>query len=54
MAFFSFMPVVGDIIALALGYMRANVYIVNVAMLAGKFVRYLVIMYIMYGFSWIG
>jgi len=50
MAFFSFMPVVGDIIALALGYMRANVYIVNVAMLLGKFARYVLIMY---GVNWI-
>lgn len=47
MAFFSFMPVVGDIIALALGFMRANVYIVNVAMFLGKFVRYVIIMYTM-------
>lgn len=50
MAFFSFMPVVGDIIALALGFMRANVYVVNVAMFAGKFIRYVLIMY---GVSWI-
>jgi membrane protein YqaA with SNARE-associated domain len=50
MAFFSFLPVVGDIIALALGFMRANVYIVNTAMLAGKFFRYVLIMY---GVNWI-
>ncbi|MFV0328525.1 MAG: YqaA family protein [Dysgonomonas sp.] len=50
MAFFSFLPVVGDIIALALGYMRANVYIVNVAMFTGKFIRYVLIMY---GVNWI-
>jgi membrane protein YqaA with SNARE-associated domain len=50
MAFFSFMPVVGDIIALALGYMRANVYIVNVAMFSGKLLRYILIMY---GVNWI-
>ncbi|HMM02798.1 MAG: YqaA family protein [Dysgonomonas sp.] len=50
MAFFSFMPVVGDVIALALGYMRANVYIVNVAMFSGKLLRYILIMY---GVSWI-
>jgi membrane protein YqaA with SNARE-associated domain len=45
MAFFSFLPVAGDIIALALGFMRANVYIVNVSMFAGKFIRYVLIMY---------
>jgi len=50
MAFFSFMPIVGDIIALSLGYMRANVYIVNVTMLLGKFIRYVLIMY---GVNWI-
>lgn len=50
MAFFSFMPVVGDIIALALGYMRANIYIVNVAMFSGKLLRYILIMY---GVDWI-
>ena len=50
MAFFTFLPVVGDLIALALGYMRANVYIVNIAMFSGKFIRYVLIMY---GVSWI-
>ena len=50
MASFSFMPVVVDIIALALGYMRSNIYIVNICMFTGKFVRYVLIMY---GVSWI-
>ena len=45
MAFFSFLPAVGDIIALALGYMRANVYIVNICMFLGKFIRYVMLMY---------
>lgn len=45
MAFFSFLPAIGDIIAVALGYMRANVYIVNISMFAGKFARYVAIMY---------
>lgn len=45
MAFFSFLPVVGDVIAIALGYMRANVYIVNISMFAGKFARYVLLMY---------
>jgi membrane protein YqaA with SNARE-associated domain len=49
MAFFSFLPVVGDLIAIALGYMRANVYIVNISMFAGKFARYAAIMY---GVGW--
>lgn len=50
MAFFSFLPAVGDIIALALGYMRANVYIVNICMFLGKFIRYVLIMY---GINWV-
>jgi membrane protein YqaA with SNARE-associated domain len=50
MAFFSFLPVVGDLIAIALGYMRANVYIVNISMFAGKFARYVAIMY---GVGWV-
>ena len=50
MAFFFFFSVVGDLIDLALGYMRANVYIVNIAMFSGKFIRYVLIMY---GVSWI-
>lgn len=45
MAFFSFLPVVGDVIAVALGYMRANIYIVNISMFVGKFARYVAIMY---------
>jgi len=50
MAFFSFLPAIGDIIAVALGYMRANVYVVNISMLSGKFLRYVLIMY---GVNWV-
>lgn len=50
MAFFSFLPVVGDVIAVALGYMRANIYVVNISMLSGKFLRYVLIMY---GVNWV-
>lgn len=50
MAFFSFLPVVGDIIAVALGYMRANIYVVNISMFSGKFLRYVLIMY---GVNWV-
>ena len=45
MAFFSFLPIVGDLIALALGYMRSNIYIVNISMFFGKFLRYVLILY---------
>lgn len=50
MGFFSFVPIVGDIIGIALGYMRANVYIVSTSMFVGKFLRYVLIIY---GVSWI-
>ena len=42
MAFFTFLPG-GDIIIIALGYMRANVWICNISMLLGKFLRYYLI-----------
>ena len=44
-AFFSFLPGIGDIIAVASGFFRCNVWIVAVSMLIGKFVRYIVWMY---------
>ena len=54
MAFFSFLPVVGDVIAVALGYMRANIYIVNISMFFGKFARYALLMYgLKYGIEWL-
>jgi membrane protein YqaA with SNARE-associated domain len=46
MAFFSFLPIVGDIIPLSLGYMKADISIVNVSMFMGKFIRYAVILYL--------
>lgn len=43
MGFFGFLPAVGDIMLVALGFMRANTTVVMVSMTIGKFVRYLVI-----------
>lgn len=40
MAFFVFLPVVGDLIIVAFGLMRANVFWVGLSMLLGKFLRY--------------
>ena len=45
LAFFSFLPGIGDVIAVASGYFRCNMWIVALAMLTGKFVRYIVWMY---------
>ncbi len=41
-AFFSWLPLVGDVFAVGLGVLRANWKITAIAMLAGKFLRYLV------------
>lgn len=40
MAFFVFLPGIGDFIAVALGFLRANVWIASISMLAGKALRY--------------
>ena len=47
MGFLGFLPVVGDVILVALGFMRANVPVTLLSMTLGKFARYLVI-----GFGW--
>lgn len=44
-AFFSFLPGVGDIIAVAAGFFRCRWWIVAVSMLLGKFARYVIWMY---------
>lgn len=44
-AFFSFLPGVGDFIAVASGFLRCNVWTVLVAMALGKLGRYIVWMY---------
>lgn len=43
MGFFGFLPAVGDIMLVALGFMRANTSVVMVSMTIGKFARYVVI-----------
>ena len=44
-AFFSFLPLVGDIIAVASGFFRCRWWIVALSMLFGKFFRYGIWMY---------
>lgn len=39
-AFLSWLPFVGDVFAVTLGILRANIWIIAAAMLAGKFLRY--------------
>ena len=43
MSFFVFLPGVGDSIAVALGFMRANPWLVLLFMTLGKFARYVVV-----------
>ena len=42
MAFFCWAPAIGDVIAVGLGLIRANIWITAIAMLLGKFLRYVV------------
>lgn len=49
MAFFTFVPVVGDLLAVGLGYMRANVWITAISMLIGKCLRYIAWMFLTLG-----
>ncbi len=44
--FFSFVPFIGDVIAVAAGFFRGKWWIVAIAMLAGKFFRYVIWMYV--------
>lgn len=44
MAFFAFLPVVGEVISIALGYMRSNVWLTTASMFAGKLIRYIILL----------
>lgn len=44
MAFFAFMPIVGELIAMTLGFMHSNHFITFVSMFIGKLLRYIVLM----------
>ena len=41
-AFLTWLPGVGDIFAIGLGVLRANVWVISITMFAGKLVRYIV------------
>jgi membrane protein YqaA with SNARE-associated domain len=42
LAFLCWVPAIGDIIAVGLGVLRANILITSISMLAGKFLRYVI------------
>ncbi len=46
MAFFTFLPGIGDIIAVASGFFRCRWWVVALSMFAGKLIRYIVWLYI--------
>ena len=49
MAIFAFLPIIGSVLSVALGFMRANVPITVVAMAIGKFIRYAIILFAVNG-----
>lgn len=42
--FFAFLPTIGEAIAIVLGLMRSNVWLTGGSMLAGKALRYIVVL----------
>lgn len=49
MAFFAFLPFVGEAIAIALGFMRSNVTLTTASMFAGKLIRYAAMLWLLKG-----
>lgn len=49
MAFFAFLPFVGEAIAIALGFMRSNVLLTTSSMFIGKLIRYIIMLLALQG-----
>ena len=47
MAFFAFLPAIGEVIAIALGFMRSNTWITVSSMFLGKLIRYILLLYVL-------
>ena len=45
MAFFTFLTAIGEVIAIALGFMRSNTWLTIVSMFVGKLIRYILLLY---------
>ena len=45
MGIFCFLPIIGSVIAVTMGYMRANLPISIISISIGKFVRYAILVY---------
>lgn len=44
MAFFAFLPYVGEAIAITLGIMRSNLFLTTISMFMGKLIRYIIML----------
>lgn len=49
MAFFAFLPFVGEVIAIALGFMRSNLALTTFSMFVGKLLRYIAMLWALQG-----
>lgn len=49
MAFFTFLPAIGEVIAIALGFMRSNTWLTASSMFVGKLIRYILLLYALEG-----
>lgn len=49
MAFFAFLPFVGEAIAIALGFMRSNLVLTATSMFIGKLIRYMAMLWALQG-----
>lgn len=43
MALFAWVPVFGNVMVIALGYLRTNIWTVNLCLIIGMFIRYLIV-----------
>lgn len=47
MAFFAFLPAIGEVISIALGFMRSNIWLTVGSMFVGKLMRYILLLYVL-------
>ena len=47
MAFFAFLPAIGEVVAIALGFMRSNTWLTVTSMFIGKLLRYIRLLYVL-------
>ncbi len=47
MAFFAFLPAIGEVVAIALGFMRSNTWLTLTSMFIGKLLRYILLLYVL-------